>query len=73
MVALSVKNGNDRLRKENRHRRGAASVRYRNRAEITVLECDQKSGMVLVPAQKLSSISGGSRGGARGALPPPYF
>ena len=38
--------------------RGAASLRYRNLAEITVLMCEQKplSGMVFVPAQKLSSI-----------------
>ena len=41
-----------------RDRRGAASLRYRNSAEITVLMCEQKllSGMVFVPAQKLSSI-----------------
>ena len=41
-----------------RDRRGAASLRYRNRAEVTVLMCEQKllSGMVFVPAQKLSSI-----------------
>ena len=41
-----------------RDRRGAASLRYRNSAEITVLMYEQKllSGMVFVPAQKLSSI-----------------
>ena len=41
-----------------RDRRGAASLRYRNSAEITVLMCEQKllSAMVFVPAQKLSSI-----------------
>ena len=41
-----------------RDRRGAASLRYRNSAEITVLTYEQKllSGMVFVPAQKLSSI-----------------
>ena len=37
-----------------RDRRGAASLRYRNSAEITVLMCEQKplSGMGFVPAQK---------------------
>ena len=39
-----------------RDRRGAASLRYRNSAEITVLMCEQKplTGMVFVSAQKLS-------------------
>ena len=68
MVAWTVKNGNVCLQKGNRHRRGAASLRYRNRAEITVLVCDQKPGMVFVPAQKLSSISGGCWGGALPSL-----
>ena len=42
-----------------RDRRGAASLRYRNGAEITVLMCEQKplSGMVFVPAQKLYSVN----------------
>ena len=42
-----------------RDRRGAASLRKKNRAEITVLICKQKtylSGVIFVPAQKLSSI-----------------
>ena len=41
--------------------RGAASLLYRNCAEITVLMCEQKPylalfGMVFAPAQKLSAV-----------------
>ena len=46
-----------------RDRRGAASLRYRNRAEITVLMCEQKllSGMVFVPAQKSTTTEATAR------------
>ena len=42
-----------------RDRRGGASLRYRNHAEITVLMCEKEalSGMISVPAQKLSGIA----------------
>ena len=39
-----------------RARHSAASLRYRNRAEITVLKCEQKPYLVFMPAQKLSGI-----------------
>ena len=39
-----------------RDRRGAATLRYRNRAKITVLMCEQKPGMVFVRVQKLCFI-----------------
>ena len=32
------------------------TLRYRNRAKITVFMCEQKPGMVFVPVQKLSGI-----------------
>ena len=35
---------------------GAASLRYRNHAEITVVVCEQKPYPVFAPAQKLSGI-----------------
>ena len=39
-------------------RRGATSLRYRSRAQITVFVCEQKplAGIVILPAQKLSCI-----------------
>ena len=37
-------------------RRGAASLRYRNRAKITVLTCEQKHYPVFVSAQEQSGV-----------------
>ena len=39
-------------------RRGAALLRYRNRAKINVLMCEEKRYLVwfFVPAQKLSAV-----------------
>ena len=45
-----LKNGSDRLQKGHLHRRGAASLRYRNRAEIILLMCEQKPYPVIVLA-----------------------
>ena len=39
-----------------RDQRGAASLHYRGCAVITILVCEQKPGMIFVPAQRLSGI-----------------
>ena len=39
-----------------RDRHSAASFRYRNRAVITVLKCEQKPYLVFMAAQKLSGV-----------------
>ena len=40
-----------------RYWRGAASLRHRNQAKITVFVCEQKPYPVFAPAQKLSGIA----------------
>ena len=39
-----------------RDQRGAASLHDRGCAVITILVCEQKPGMIFVPAQRLSGI-----------------